>query len=179
MDIDELVLQAKQGKAEAFGQLYDLFAQRIFKYIRIKIQDRQQAEDILQDIFIKAYKGLPVLRTDHLNFPAWLYKIAANTVNDHFRKTYRAPTVIGMDEEFDIAGNYSVEREIQSLSDGESMQKAFTQLPPLYKQVLELRFLQEFSLSEVAKILGKSNLAVRLIQFRALKKVRLILNNDL
>lgn len=86
---------------------------------------------------------------------------------------------MGMDEQFDIAGTVSVEREILGQSDAETMQAAFAQLPPLYKQVLELRFLQEFSLSEVAKILDKSNLAVRLIQFRALKKVRLILKGKL
>lgn len=61
-DIGKLVFEAKRGQAEAFGRLYDLFAQRIFRYIRLKIQSRQEAEDLLQDVFVKAYRGLPALK---------------------------------------------------------------------------------------------------------------------
>jgi RNA polymerase sigma-70 factor (ECF subfamily) len=72
----------------------------------------------------------------------------------------------------------SVQKEVEVKSDMESLQKCLAQLPPLYKQVLELRYLQEFSLDEIAKILKKSNLSVRLLQYRALKKVKIILGGQ-
>lgn len=177
MEINELVQKARSGDSEAFGQIYDQFAQRIFKYIRLKCQNRQEAEDILQDVFIKAYRGLGSLGLENLNFSAWLYRIASNTINDYFRKKYRTPETLEINENIDFAGNTSVEKEVMVKSDMEGLREVFQELPPVYKQVLELRFLQEFSLDEVAKIINKSNLAVRLIQLRAIKKVKIILGN--
>jgi RNA polymerase sigma-70 factor, ECF subfamily len=177
LDINQLVSKAQQGDSQAFGRLYDNFAQRIFKYIRLKIQNREEAEDILQEVFIKAYQGLNSLSLENLNFNAWLYKVTSNTINDHFRKRYRSPEIFGIEEGFDLPDGKSLEKEIIIKSDLETARDAFTQLLPLYKQVLELRFLQDLSLNEVAKILNKSNLSVRLIQYRALKKVKLILYN--
>lgn len=180
MEINRLITKAREGDSEAFGQIYDSFAQKIFKYIRLKIQDRQEAEDILQEVFIKAYKGLGGLAMENLNFSAWLYKVAGNTINDHFRKKYRTPEIIGIDEKFDAPSKYSLQGEVTAKWDWDLARQAFNRLPPIYKQVLELRFVQEMSLNEVAEILNKNSLSVRLIQHRALKKVRIILNaNDL
>lgn len=174
-EVNKLVNKAKSGDSDAFGQLYDSFAQRIFRYIRLKVQNRQEAEDVLQEVFVKAYNGLAKLETRDLNFNAWLYRIASNSINDYFRKKYRTPEIIGMDENFDAPSKASVQNEVEVKSDMETLRAAFDLLAPLYKQVLELRFLQEFSLSEIAKILNKSNLSVRLLQYRALKKVKKIL----
>ncbi len=175
MEINQLVSKVKQGDSDAFGLIYDQFVQRIFRYIRLKIQDRQVAEDILQDVFLKAYQGIYKLKTEDLNFSAWLYRIASNTINDYFREKYRKPETLEIDENFDIAGCVSLQKELEIKFDIENAKKAFELLSPLHKQVLELRFIQEFSPEETAKILHKSNLAIRLIQFRALKKVQIIL----
>lgn len=177
-ETNDLVKRAKQADSEAFGQLYDRFAQRIFKYIRLKIQNQPEAEDVLQDVFVKAYRGLASLNLQDLNFSAWLYKVAGNTINDYFRKKYRTheSEIIAIDESFDIPSGVSLQHEVEINSEIEMVRQAFDSLPPLYKQVLELRFLQEFDLDEIAKILNKTNLSVRLLQFRALKKVKIILN---
>lgn len=178
MEINKLVAKAKDGNSEAFGLIYDDFAQRIFRYIRIKVQNRPEAEDILQEVFVKAYKGLQGLTMEDLNFSAWLYRIASNTINDHFRKKYRTPEILGIDEHFDIASKISVQKEAELHSDAELVKLALKELPEQYQQVLELRFIQDFNLSEIAQILKKSNLSVRLLQHRALKKIKIILNSD-
>ncbi len=177
MGMNELVRLAQQGNAEAFAQIYDQFAQKIFRFVRLKIQNQQEAEDVLQEVFLKAYRGLPALKLESLNFSAWLYKIAANTVNDAFRKKYRSPAISGMDENFDTASSYSLEAEASLASELNTVKAALKFLRPQYQQVLELRFVQDFSLEETAKIMRKSNLSVRLLQFRALKKLKLILNS--
>ncbi|MDR3642256.1 MAG: sigma-70 family RNA polymerase sigma factor [Candidatus Doudnabacteria bacterium] len=177
MEINHLVKLARDGDEEAFGQIYDNFAQKIFKFIRYKIQNRQEAEDVLQEVFTKAYIGLGSFSMENLNFSAWLYKVAGNTINDHFRKKYRSPVTAAIDENFDAPSGYSLQDEAATKWDWNLARDAFSQLPAVYRQVLELRFVQELSVDEVADILHKSNLSVRLIQHRALKKVRQILNN--
>jgi len=172
METNNLIALAKQGNTEAFGQIYDQFIRRIFKFVRLKIQNQQEAEDVVQETFVKAYKGLVSLKLENLNFSAWLYRIAANTINDHFRKKYRTPEITAIDETFDLPDSYSLQEEVAIHSDLEIVRDGLKILPPLYKQVLELRFLQDLSLDETAAIINKNNLSVRLIQFRALKKLR-------
>src|SRR6185369_7951470 len=149
MNVNELVSKAQGGDQQAFAELYDGFAQKIFKYIRLKIQDRQEAEDILQEVFIKAYRGLGTLSMENLNFNAWLYKVCGNTINDFFRKKYRTPQISGMNEEFDAPSSYSLEKEAEIKWEYNEACEAFDQLPPLYKQVLELRFTEQLEINEV------------------------------
>ncbi|MBU6447882.1 sigma-70 family RNA polymerase sigma factor [Patescibacteria group bacterium] len=177
MELAEAVLKAKQGDSHAFGVIYDSFADKIFRYIKIKIQDPAQAEDILQEVFVKAWRGLPNLKTDGLNFSAWIYRIASNAINDHFRKVYRTPKMVDI-EEVNIAMPYSIEDRYQTDEEIEKMKKCFDLLPSQYKEVLELRYVRDFTTAEIAAITGKTNLAVRLIQHRALKKLKEIMDNS-
>jgi len=172
MEINQLVAQAKDGDLLAFEKLYDSFVRRIFCYIRIKIQNRQDAEDVLQEVFIKGYKGLSSLRPGKLNFSAWLYKIASNTINDYFRKKYRRPDIVSIDENFDVPDNYSLYDSLMVESDLKTARDSFKHLSAPHRNVLELRFFQQLSVSEVAKALHKSRLAVRMIQYRARKKLK-------
>ncbi len=176
MELTETVLKAKHGDNQAFGLIYDSFADKIFRYIRIKIQDQAQAEDILQEVFVKAWRGLPNLKTKDLNFSAWIYRIAANSINDHFRKLYRSPKIVDL-EDANIAAPHSIEDSYQTAEEIEKMKDCFDLLPVQYKEVLELRYVRDFSTAETAEIIGKTNLAVRLIQHRALKRLKEIMDN--
>ncbi len=177
MDIPSLIAKSAQGDQEAFGQLYDCFAQRIFRYVRIKIQNREEAQDVVQEVFIKAFVGIKRLDQKDLNFTAWLYKVASNTINDHFRKKYSHPEPVEINESIDIQDGTSLLAEVTAKSDIEVVRASFANLPVIYRQVLELRFSQDLTLAEVAIALGKSNLAVRILQHRALKKVQTLLKD--
>lgn len=171
MDIQELVEQARNGDRESFGHIYDLFADQLFRYISIRIQNRDHAEDILQEVFIKAWKNLHTLKNEKLQFRAWMFTIASNATNDYFRRAYRTPETVELTDEHDI----HITRE-ENIFDEEkklkTLREAMMRLPVQYREVLQLRFIEEFSIDEVAKVLQKSNLAVRLIQFRAVKNLR-------
>lgn len=171
MDIQAAILKAKTGDREAFGYVFDEYADRIFRYIRFKIKDQLQAEDILQEVFLKAWTGLPKLPDENLNLSAWLYKVASNTINDFYRKQYRSPITVDLDSVPEIESN---DHQIDIL-DIEFLNRGLAKLPPQYREVLELRFVQEFNLDETSKILNKTNLSVRLAQHRALKSLRKIL----
>jgi RNA polymerase sigma-70 factor, ECF subfamily len=172
MEIRSLIEQSRAGNTQAFGELYDLFADKIFRFIKLKVKDLRQAEDILQDVFVKAWQALPKLPLENLNFNAWLYKVTSNTINDYFRKMYRAPEITELTDTLDIASNDNPAAAAQAASDASHINLALAELPSQYRQVLELRFIQDFSISETANILGKTNLAVRLLQHRALKQLQ-------
>ncbi|MDR3643264.1 MAG: RNA polymerase sigma factor [Candidatus Doudnabacteria bacterium] len=171
METNDLAVLAKNGNETAFEQLYERFAQRTFSFIRRKIQNRQDAEDVLQEVFIKTYKGMSSLRPGTINFTAWLFKIASNTINDHLRKKYRQPEIIGIDENFEIPDRHSLFQSVLANSDLETARANIQYLPPKHRHVLELRFFKELPIKEVAKALNKSCLAVRLLQYRARKKL--------
>lgn len=179
MDSQKLVKQAQKGDPQAFGGLYDEFSPRIFGYIRRKISDQRQAEDILQEIFLKVWQALPKTKTHELNFPAWLFKIASNTINDYFRKSYRSPLSLELDENAaNVKSPDSPAGDAIKKQDTAVLKDALTKLSPKYREILELRFIQEFSIKETCEILDKNSLSVRVGQYRALQKLRKILENS-
>ena len=172
MEINEMVIQAKQGDLAAFEKIYESFVRRIFSYIRQKIQNRQDAEDVLQEVFIKSYKGLQSLRPGKLNFSAWIFKIASNTINDHLRKKYRQPEILSIDDGLDISDGQSLYQAIVAKSDLESTTQKFKFLSQEHRSVLEMRILKQLSVREVSRALNKSSLAVRMLQYRARKRLK-------
>lgn len=171
--IIQLVSQIQKGDQAAFSVLYDEFAQQIYAFIRIKITgNTEQAEDILQDVFLKAWKGCKSLELENLNFSAWLYKIASNTVNDYYRKTYREPKPVPIDEAYNIAGDDNPALNTDRGIDNEQMRETVAKLPAHYKEVIELRFFQDFSVADTAKILGRESITIRVWQHRAIKQLQ-------
>lgn len=173
-ELKKIVHRATLGDEEAFGRIYDAFADTIYKFIKLKINDSVQAEDILQDVFLKAWQGIPKLNLTNLNFSAWLYTVANNTVNDYFRRMYRRPQTVSLSQDFEITASYDTSRSTETAFTTEHIHAALDRLPPDYKQVLELRFIQEFSVEETARILHKTNVSTRVLQYRALKKLESI-----
>jgi RNA polymerase sigma-70 factor (ECF subfamily) len=175
--LNKLIARVQQGDQEAFSQVYDEFAERIYKFISFKISDREQAEDLLQEVFVKVWHGCPKLKLEDLNFTAWLYTVAGNTVKDHYRKVYRRPQTVSLDPAMDITASEDSSRLASSALDRTAVQAALEMLPDNYKQVLELRFIQEFSIEETAKAMQKNSVSVRVLQHRAIKKLETIFKN--
>ena len=87
MEDRELIIQCQSGELSKFGELYDRYIDRIYKFIYLKTSDREIAEDITSDVFMKAMNSLSSLEVDKkdLNFKSWLYTIANNKVIDFYR----------------------------------------------------------------------------------------------
>ncbi len=174
--IATLVEKIKNGDEQAFGELYDEFADRIYAFIRIKTVGTDVADDILQDVFLKAWKGCQKLKIEDLNFSAWLYKIASNTVNDFYRKKYRNPEPVSIDEAIGVKSRDDSMDDANLHFDKKLIKEALEKLPANYKEVIALRFFQEFNIEETAKILNKTSITVRVWQHRAIKKLEQIFN---
>lgn len=169
--IIELVKQTQSGDQAAFAELYDEFAQRLYAFIRIKVVGTGEAEDILQEAFLKAWQGCRNLDLNNLNFSAWLYKITSNTINDYFRKKYRQPQTTALEEAAELAGEDNVTNDASSGFSKQVIAKTLDRLPAHYKEVIELRYIQEFSVKEAAEIMKKNSVTVRVWQHRAIKEL--------
>jgi RNA polymerase sigma-70 factor (ECF subfamily) len=116
---------------------------------------------------------------EELNFSAWLFRVASNTINDHFRKIYREPNISELDEKaINVPSSDSPQKNLIRKDDKTQLQSAFSKLPENYREILELRFIQEFNLKETCEILGRNSVSVRVLQYRALSKLKNILNSE-
>jgi RNA polymerase sigma-70 factor, ECF subfamily len=176
--IEQLIILAKDGDSRAFSELYDRFAGAIYRFINMKLRHREQSEDVLQEVFIKAWRGLSGFEVKQGHFSAWLYRIATNAVNDHFRKAYRKPENLELNENMEVYAKEETSEEMDKAQDFSRIKNALEFLPIKYKEVLELRYVQDLTIEETSFALKKSKLAVRLSQHRALKKLREILGEE-
>lgn len=177
-DLSRQIKKAQTGDTEAFSEIYDVYSKKLFRYIRVKVQNQQQAEDVLQEVFVKIWRGLPTYDESKGSFNSWAYRIAGNALNDFFRKIYRSPepSEISEETEYSVAFLQSEAKPMEKALDTDfaltRLRSVLDEIPELYKQVLEYRFMQDLEIDEIGEILGKSNLAVRLLQHRAIKKLK-------
>ncbi len=178
MEKDELsnhIKKAQSGSTESFGVIYDQFSQPLYRFIRAKTSGNQQAEDLLQETFIKAWKGLPLFNPDAGSFSGWLYKIALNAITDHYRKNSRIIQTVEIFDNLDAPASLNSEQDLDKNLSSEKLRQMLSQLPDNYRTVLELRFLSDLSIKETAQALNKSSLSVRMAQHRALKKLQTLI----
>ena len=169
----DLIAFAGQGDADAFGDLYERYRARIYRYVFYRVDDAAEAEDLTELVFLKAWEALEHYRARDVPFGAWLYRIAHNVVIDRHR-THKATLPLESDLVLhDAAGN--PEDRLDWLETIESLAEALSQLSPAQRQVLALRFVGGLSHAETALVLDKSEEAVRVLQHRALYALRELL----
>ncbi len=175
-DGDALVERAIAGDADAFGELYLLHLDAIYRYVYYRVGNTNDAEDLTEQVFLKAWEALPGYKQRGNPFTSWLYRIAHNVVVDHHRR--RKPTVsMPLSEKVDWESKQptSLEQVIEA-EEAASLAAAVAQLPEEQQQVIILRFVEGLNHSEVARILDKSQDACRVLQHRALVALNQLLN---
>jgi len=171
----QLIASAKQGNQEAMSALYEFYAQSIYRYVSYRVDSQMVAEDITAEVFLRMVRELPSFEDRGLPFGAWLYKIASNLLNDHYRHTKSKPEV-ELDESLRNDDTDPFLR-IENAQERQRIAEALQTLPSEYQDVLILRFMRGLSHAEVAQILNKSENALRTIQHRALKALGKKLDN--
>ncbi|MGB1251399.1 MAG: RNA polymerase sigma factor, partial [Candidatus Promineifilaceae bacterium] len=165
------VARAQQGDSEAFGDLYVRYLDSIYRYIYYRIGNKEEAEDLTESVFLKAWRAIDNYQERGLPFQAWLYRIARNIVIDHRRK--QKAQFVDIDTQFDLPdSSVQLESDIAIGLQVDTVLAAIKELEPLQQEVLTLRFLSELNHKEVAGILGKQVGAVRVLQHRALRALR-------
>jgi RNA polymerase sigma-70 factor (ECF subfamily) len=169
----ELIAAARRGNTDAFGELYKLHLDTIYGYVRRRVSETVEAENLTQTVFLKAWQALDRYQPATVPFRAWLYRIAHNTVIDHYRTRKE---VAPIEEHTDLpTGDASPEETVLSQERSEFLKKGLANLKPAYQQVLALRFLSGLDYAETAAVLGRQVNAVRVLQFRALEALHKVL----
>lgn len=164
----QLVLQAQDGNSEAFGQLYDAYMERIYRFVYFRVEDQQTAEDITSQVFLKAWSNLDRFQFSRTPYLAWLYTIAHNAVIDHYR-TRKVTTALDDVQLSQPDHSEVVENDIDLTAEMQSVKKALQALTDDQQKVLTLKFIEGMSNNEIARHLGKREGAIRALQMRGLQ----------
>jgi RNA polymerase sigma-70 factor, ECF subfamily len=160
---DRLRIEAAQRDPARFGELYEENFYRVYAYVAHRVGDRHQAEDLTADVFREALAGIGKFEWRGVPFAAWLLRIASRAIADHFQRLGRE------------AGNPSGEPERPAPEQIERSAMLFQlveRLPEAQFRVIHLRFVEQKSIREIARELGRSEGAVKQLQLRALENLR-------
>ncbi|HLG77202.1 MAG TPA: sigma-70 family RNA polymerase sigma factor [Ktedonobacteraceae bacterium] len=155
--------------AQAFQTFYQQNLDLIYRYVYSKVGNREEAEDVTSQIFIKALRGVDTERGS-LSIQKWLFQVARTTIADYWRAHYRV-SASSLDELLEAGWEGPADEEPLEISGKpeERVQRILQALPEHYGQVLKCRFLLKLSIKETAAHMGLSEANVKVLQFRALK----------
>lgn len=178
-DDDQFIARAAAGDREAFGRLYERYAVRVFRHAYFLTGEPALAEDITAQTFLKALEAIPRFQSRGVPFIAWLLRITCNLVINH-KKSQKNNGHAQLPETVKAEGTYySPERSCEVKVDGERVWREVRRLPNEQRQVIVMRFIDDLGYPDIARVLGKSVGAVRVIQFRALASLRHLLQDEL
>jgi len=165
-DHETRLIEAAQKDPRRFAEIYELQFEGLYAYVASRVRNRAEAEDITSNVFHLALENLPRYELRGVPFRAWLFRIAANEISDRWQRVSRE------------RGNPQVEAQAAneiSPEQAEEYAQLFRMvriLPQDQRMVIEMRFAEEKSIREIAKALGKSEGAIKQLQFRAIENLR-------
>lgn len=177
-DIDErtLVQRAIARDQEAFAALYDRHAVRVYRHVYYMVGNPAEAEDLTAQAFLQAWQAVPRYQIRGAPFVSWLLRIAHNLGVSHLRSRKEGAEL--PETLVDRSRDGNPEEVLQRRADAERVREAILRLRDEQRQVIMLRFVEDLEYPEVARIVGKSVAAVRVIQHRALNALRKQMRSD-
>lgn len=166
--VDKLVRRATRGDADAFGAIYDLYADRIFSFVRARLKDSYDAEDVTATVFMKAFEAIGSYDRRGLPFGAWLFRIARNATIDHVRRGARVPEPFEDLEDKLPPDTVMVEEQVVAGVDGEVIRACVERLTEDQAAVIACRFYFDLDVRQTAKTLDRTEGAVKALQHRAM-----------
>ena len=165
-----------------FEKIYRHFLSKIYRYIFLKILDKETAEDLTSEVFIRVYKNLNKVNLNAITIKIWIYKIAKNLLTDHFRSSRNMQNVKSLDgylegdKELETIGNMLVDQR-ENFSNGnqfknEKLISALNGLPETQREIIFLRYVEGMDFKSISLILNKSEIALRALKFRALENIK-------
>jgi RNA polymerase sigma-70 factor, ECF subfamily len=168
-----LVRRARDGDAEAFADLYECHLGQVYRYFYYRLGHHEDAEDLTEQTFLKVWQAIGSYDYRGSPFAAWVFRIAHNLLVDHRRRL--SPTE-ELDDELEVEDSAAGPEEAAAQRlEAEELGKALRQLTDVEQSVVALRFVHGLEHRTVARIVGKSEVATRSIQSRALVRLERIL----
>lgn len=166
----ELVQLAKAGQTEAFGSLYRRYVDAIFRFTRSRVNSERDAEDLTENVFLKAFEGLASYQERGAPFGAYLYQVARNAIIDHYRTSKPVESLDSAELHAD--GRPGAEKGVIDRETVQKIERALATLPEHYQEVIRLRLMMDLPTDQVADWMDKKPATVRVLQHRALKALR-------
>ena len=168
-----LLFKAKNKDPEAFAQVYDSYADRIYRFIYFKVSNQEDAQDLTSEVFLKTWQYIIDGGKEIKNLNALFYKIARNLVIDYYRKSSSQKEILMEEEVLErqeamINGLEKIEAKLQV----EKIEAKLKELKDEYREVIILRYIEGFSISDMAEIFEKKKGAVRVLLYRALNTLK-------
>lgn len=164
------------GDDAAFAGLYDLHLTRVYRHVYYRVGNRADAEDLTQQVFLQAWRAIGRFQRTGAPFVAWLLTIAHNLVVSFYRQT-KDQSALDLDP-VALERWSNPENEVLAEYDRLAVRSAVLQLRPEQQHVVTMRFLENFEYATIARVLGKSEGNVRVIQHRALNELRRLLRGE-
>jgi RNA polymerase sigma-70 factor (ECF subfamily) len=161
---DRLLIEAAQADPARFVEIYERYVDRIYAFVSRRTRNRAAAEDITSHVFEQALETIGRFEWRGVPVSAWLFRIAANALTDHWRADARAAR--------EAPPDVPDSRELEDIDRRIALFQHVEQLPDVQRQVIQMRFVEEKSIREVAAVLNRSEGAVKQLQLRALENLR-------
>jgi RNA polymerase sigma-70 factor (ECF subfamily) len=163
--------------ADAFGELYDRFVERVYRYLYFRTGSHPEAEDLTEQVFLKAWEAIGRYRWQGRPFLAWLYRLAHNAHIDHVRSQRPTTSLTNDQRPIDVASQ-SASVELRRALDAEVIASALEQLTFEQQQVIVMKFLEGLDNDQIAQAMDKREGAIRALQMRALMSLRRVLESQ-
>lgn len=164
-DLDERsLIEASQRDPRRFAELYEANFERVYAYVAARVRDRSEAQDLTSEVFHQALANLGRFEWRGVPFAAWLYRIAANAIVDRAQRAGRERPLDATDPAASV--------DLEEIELRGKVFRLVKELPAEQSKVIEMRFAGGASIREVAKHLGRSEGAVKQLQYRGLQTLR-------
>jgi RNA polymerase sigma-70 factor (ECF subfamily) len=165
---ERLLIEAAQSDPARFGELYEENFSRVYAFVSRRVHNRQEAQDLTSQVFERALANIRRFEWRGTPFAAWLYRMASNAIADHYQSKAR---------ELPLHDPPVTDEELQQVERRATLARYVERLPAEQRRVVVLRFFEGRSIREIAGQIGKSEGAVKQLQWRALQKLRADMNH--
>lgn len=162
-------IEAAQKDPARFAELYERNFERVYAFIARRVRDRNEAEEVTSEVFHQALASLPRFQWRGVPFAAWLFRIASNSIVDRSKRAAREQQ---LPENLQLATEVTTQEFEYDNEQRARLFKLVNLLPEAQRIVITMRFSEEKSISEIANEIGRSEGAVKQLQFRALQNLR-------
>src|SRR6202050_3493653 len=163
------LIEAAQRDPACFAQLYEDNFERVYAFIARRVRDRDHAQDLTADVFHSALKNLQRFEWRGAPFAAWLFRIAVNAIADRAQRTSKELT---MDDPPELGADATADIDLEEVEHRARLFRLVEQLPADQQRVIAMRFAEEKSIREIAEAMGRTEGAVKQLQFRGLENLR-------
>jgi RNA polymerase sigma-70 factor (ECF subfamily) len=175
-ELRTIIARAQAGDSGAFGEIYAMYARHILRYLYVRTQEPEGAQDLTQEVFVRVIKGINGFEyRGEKSFLGWLYTIASNVLIGQARR--KQPVATPLDEGLEIVDPHGQEA-VHVIFDRVALKQAINQLTVDQQNVLMLKFFADMTNQEIAQTIGRSEGAVKALQHRAISALQQILERE-